>query len=53
MIEKLRIKHKSRYEHLWNHDFYAQELNIIFDVFDIISIFFFDVFDVFSIFFSD
>ena len=40
MIEKLRIKHNFRYEHLWNHDFYAQESNIIFDIFDI----FFDIF---------
>ena len=39
VIEKLRIKHgfglimdefhNFRYEHLWNHDFFAQELNII------------------------
>ena len=51
-------KHNFRYEHLWNHDFYAQESNIIFDIFfryffDIISIFFsmFSMF--FSIFFFD
>ena len=32
--------HNFRYEHLWNHDFYAQESNIIFDIFfDIFSIF--------------
>ena len=36
--------HKIRYEHLWNHDFYAQESNIIFDLFFDL---FFDVFDVF------
>ena len=51
VIEKLRIKsgfglimdefHNFRYEHLWNHDFFAQELNIIFDIFfDIFSILF-------------
>ena len=41
------------YEHLWNHDFYAQESNIIFDIFDI---FFFNIisifFDVFYVFFD-
>ena len=45
--------HNFRYEHLWNHDFYAQESNIIFDIFfryffNIISIFF----SMFSMFFS-
>ena len=56
VIEKLRIKrgfglimdefHNFRYEHLWNHDFFAQELNIIFDIF-------FDIiFDVFNVFFD-
>ena len=51
MIEKLRIKHNFRYEHLWNHDFYAQESNIIFDIISI----FFSMFSMlfFSIFFSD
>ena len=47
--------HNLRNEHLWNHDFYAQESNIIFDIFDIFSIFFryyFDIFfDVFDVFF--
>ena len=43
VIEKLRIKrgfglimdklHNFRHEHLWNHDFFAQEFNIIFDIF--------------------
>ena len=45
MIEKLRKKHNFRYEHLWNHDFYAQESNIIFDIF--FSIFFRYYFDIF------
>ena len=45
--------HYFRYEHSWNHDFYAQESNIIFDIFfgyffDIILIFF----SMFSMFFS-
>ena len=41
--------HNFRYEHLWNHDFNAQESNIIFDIFfDIISI----LFSMFSMFFS-
>ena len=46
--------HNFRYEHLWNHDFYAQESNIIvdifdifFDIFSILFRYFFDVFDVF------
>ena len=45
--------HNFRYEHLWNHDFYAQESNIIFDIFDIFffSIFFRYYFDIFSILF--
>ena len=52
VIEKLRIKrgiglntdefYNFRYEHLWNHDFFAQESNIIFDIFDI----FFDIFSI-------
>ena len=50
VIEKLRIKHTGsvkvgfvedefhnfRDEHLWNHDFYAQESNIIFNIFSIL-----------------
>ena len=44
-----------RYEHLWNHDFYTQESNMIFDIFHIFSVFFryyFDIFfDVFDVFF--
>ena len=69
--EKLRIKHgfglimdefhNFRYEHLWNHDFFAQELNIIFDIIDIFFRYFFDIISIFvsmfpmffSIFFFD
>ena len=40
--KKMDKFHNFRYEHLWNHDFYAQESNIIFDIFDI----FFDIFSI-------
>ena len=40
--------HNFRFEHSWNHDFYAQESNIIFDIisifFSMFSMFFFDIF---------
>ena len=39
--------HNFHYEYLWNHDFYAQESIIIFNIFDIISIFFSMFFSIF------
>ena len=45
--------HNFRYEHIWNHDFNAQESNIIFDKFSIFFQYYFDIFfDVFDIFFD-
>ena len=44
--------HNFRFEHLWNHDFYAKESNIIFDIFfDIFSILFRYFFRCFRCFF--